>query len=389
MKAVSYNIEYLCQKMSDMSGLPIRIYRNNVIDKTFSVIPFIKDPIELHLDQLLQLQDHISYYISEYSNYYGVVNSDDLKIILGPSSLTDYSNQDLHKMAFDLNINNTDYDDFSKAMKVIVHMPLDSIIQMMCTINHILNNEELNLSDLQVNKEYSYHRNQNEYVLEESDIQKSFNIEKEIIRIVKSGDTDTLDKWAKQAPTVKSGTLSDNLLRQTKNTFIVTTTLISRSAIEEGMNVKDSFKLSDYYIQKCENTNNLQDLLALQYEMIRRYTQEIGYIKQLTYNNKLTNDVYSYIINHLSDSIKVEDIAKALYTSRSHLSTIFKKETNENISDYIHKVKIEKAKELLQDNSKNILLISDYLGYSSSSHFNRIFKKYTKISPKQYRIKQL
>ena len=43
---------------------------------------------------------------------------------------------------------------------------------------------------------------------------------------------------------------------------------------------------------------------------------------------------------------------------------MFKKGTGKNISDYVHEIKIEKAKELLKDISKNITLISDYLGYS-------------------------
>ena len=55
------------------------------------------------------------------------------------------------------------------------------------------------------------------------------------------------------------------------------------------------------------------------------------------------------------------------------------------VNEYIHRIKIDKAKELLQDHTKSIALISDYLGYSSSSHFNRMFKKFTSVSPFTYR----
>ena len=119
--------------------------------------------------------------------------------------------------------------------------------------------------------------------------------------------------------------------------------------------------------------------------MIFTYTRKINNLKKLTTKAKISKDVYFYIIKHLSEPIKTEDIAKALYMSRSHLSTIFKKETGISLNNYIHKIKIEKAKELLMDNSKSITLISDYLGYSSSSHFNRIFKQEKKITPTEYR----
>ena len=71
--------------------------------------------------------------------------------------------------------------------------------------------------------------------------------------------------------------------------------------------------------------------------------------------------------------------------SRSYLSTTFKKTYGIYLNKYIHIIKIDKAKDLLKDHSKNITQISNYLGYSSSSHFNRIFKQITKTTPNEYR----
>ena len=102
-------------------------------------------------------------------------------------------------------------------------------------------------------------------------------------------------------------------------------------------------------------------------------------------DSRLTNEIYHYVIHHLSDAIRTQDIADHLYMSRSYLSTLFKKQYGMNLNDYIHQIKIDKAKELLTDHSKSILLISDYLGYSSSSHFNRMFKVITGMTPKEYR----
>ena len=194
-----------------------------------------------------------------------------------------------------------------------------------------------------------------------------------------------LEKWARQAPSIRSGRLSDNLLRQRKNTFIVSTTLAARAAIESGMKVDEAFRMSDSFIQRCENCGHADELNNIQYEMIMAYTQEVGRLKGNTNGSAISAQVYWYVLEHLSEPIRTQDIADSLYLSRSHLSTLFKKETGIELGDYIHQVKMEKARELLKDNTKSIALISDYLGYSSSSHFNRIFRQYTGITPGRYR----
>lgn len=383
MKAFSFDIEYLIEKMSDMSGLPIRIYKKGKLINVYANVSLIYDPVILYFDELNNLSGNVNYYISENFDYYGIINSKDLKIIIGPSRLSPLNNQELSDLAFSLNVPNKDMNAFITSMNAIIPMPLDSIIQMMCTINHILNNEKLNLSDFQI-KEGKNENINYENLSSPSDIYKNYNIEKQIIEMVKSGNVELLNNWVKNAPSIRSGVLSSNLLRHNKNTFIVTTTLISRAAIDVGMAIEDAFKLSDSFIQKCENAKDANEFNALQYDMVLTFTKEINILKNKT-NNHLSNEVYHYIVHHISEAIKTEDIANSLYISRSHLSTIFKKSQGISLNEYIRQIKIDKAKELLKDDSKSIILISDYLGFSSSSHFNRIFKKITGNTPKEYR----
>ena len=80
-------------------------------------------------------------------------------------------------------------------------------------------------------------------------------------------------------------------------------------------------------------------------------------------------------------------IAKAIFLSRSRLSVKFKKETGENLIDYILKEKTEEAKRLLRYSDKPLAAISSYLGFSSPSHFSRVFRKYASLNPGEYRQK--
>ncbi len=73
--------------------------------------------------------------------------------------------------------------------------------------------------------------------------------------------------------------------------------------------------------------------------------------------------------------------------SRSHLSHSFKAETGMALSDFIMQKKIEEAKKLLHYSTKSLSAISTYLGFSSQSHFSRVFKKYVGENPSVYRNK--
>ncbi len=381
----AHDISYLCSKMSDMSGLPIRIYKDNILLEFYSIVPFPADPASRYETQFFGMSDHISYYNAPDSSYYGVMTLDKIRIVIGPSFTHTPTNQELHDMAYAMNISGRDFEAFRASMRTLVPMPLDSIIQMMCTLNHVFTGEKLNVSDLQIHEARITEKFNFEAPVTTSDNYRSYAVEKQISDIVRSGDTDALEMWAKEAPTVRGGTMSSNSLRQNKDTLIVSVTLLSRTAISCGVDVDDAFKLSDSLILRCENAKDMETVNQLHYEAVYTFTKEVGKRRSLSVDGGLRSQVYNYIVHHLSEAASTADIANSLYLSRSRLSTLFKKTYGENLIDFIHRVKIEHAKELLKDRTKTILQISDYLGYSSGSHFNRVFRSVTGMAPLYYR----
>ena len=89
----------------------------------------------------------------------------------------------------------------------------------------------------------------------------------------------------------------------------------------------------------------------------------------------------------MSETITTEKVAAALFLSRPYLSRRFKAETGETLTDFILKEKTEEAKRLLRYSDKPLTAISSYLGFSSPSHFSRVFRKYTSLNPGEYRQK--
>ena len=73
------------------------------------------------------------------------------------------------------------------------------------------------------------------------------------------------------------------------------------------------------------------------------------------------------------------------HVTKSYLSTLFKKETDTNITDYIHSVRIRHALVLLNSTALPIHAIATSCGYSDINYFIKIFKRLNGNSPKQYR----
>lgn len=101
--------------------------------------------------------------------------------------------------------------------------------------------------------------------------------------------------------------------------------------------------------------------------------------------NKLALSAISYIHEHLSEPLSLESLAQELHISASHLSRTFKKSQNESLTEYINRARIEKAKEYLKTSDTLTYEIAELVGYHDPTYFSSIFKKYTGVSPTEYR----
>lgn len=97
--------------------------------------------------------------------------------------------------------------------------------------------------------------------------------------------------------------------------------------------------------------------------------------------------VSEYVTEHIHERITVHEIARELKLNASYLNSSFKKQTGDCISSFIQKSKVKKAQEMLEMRQYTITDIWTALGYFDQSHFNKHFKKFTGITPRQYRLK--
>lgn len=392
------DLRYLCTTIGNLSGIPIRIFEDGKQVFYYSVAHLPKDPVTLCWEEVFAIVNHVGYCVTPQFHYYGVVNSGSVKIVIGPTRQLVETEQELRALAFRMDLFGEEADAMIAGLRNIVRMPVESVLQMLCTINYVLNHEKLELKDISIHEQ-----EQEELVARQArrNIQdklsvvsqalrpttehNTYDIEQRLLWMVRKGDSAALHNWFSTAPAIRGGVIAEEPLRQRKNLFIVTVTLVSRAAIQGGMQVDDAFTLSDSYIQQCELLNNPERITNLQYRMLLDYTERVERLHWGKTQSKLATDVANYVQHHLSDAIKTEDIAGALYISRPYLSKKFKEDTGENIAEFILKEKMEEAKRLLRYSNKSLTAIGSYLGFSSASHFSRVFKSYVGSTPRVYR----
>ena len=109
------------------------------------------------------------------------------------------------------------------------------------------------------------------------------------------------------------------------------------------------------------------------------------YKKEHSPQSELLKNIIAYINNNYTTITNIDDVAKAMYISKSYARNIFKKHTGQTIIDYIATLRIDDAKRMLSSSSASIKDISEMVGYKSVSHFRSVFQKTTGMSVSDFR----
>lgn len=163
---------------------------------------------------------------------------------------------------------------------------------------------------------------------------------------------------------------------------------LSGSYIKEIENVFE--EMHSEYNKKDEGYIDLLSLLLCKL-LILLYR---AYKKQNTtsnnadlYRRHLIHQSIEYLNENYSNKLSLDDICQHVFLSKSYYSSLFRKVTGISVFDYIQKIRIEKACELLSKSSDKITDIAYAVGYSNYRFFNKTFKKVMGIAALEYRKK--
>lgn len=97
----------------------------------------------------------------------------------------------------------------------------------------------------------------------------------------------------------------------------------------------------------------------------------------------------AYLLEHMSEAVSRDDLAAALHFNSSYFSTLFKKQCNVSVSQYIISVKMEYAVSQLLNTLHSVAEISEQIGFSSPQYFIRKFRDQYGLTPLEFRKMQM
>jgi len=131
--------------------------------------------------------------------------------------------------------------------------------------------------------------------------------------------------------------------------------------------------------------NNIERLFIL---LARQEIRKNDSIRLVTSSTELENNLVVDVINLLKESlytrITLDDVSRQTFYSKTFLNNVFKKNIGSSIMQYYTRLKIDEAKKLLRD-KVTPSAVSARLCFESPTYFTKVFKKYTNMTPSEYR----
>lgn len=158
---------------------------------------------------------------------------------------------------------------------------------------------------------------------------------------------------------------------------------VTYAAAETQQDSHQAVSASGVYNVLATGCVTLQDYLQAVTDLIR--SVEIAREHRPETEDQLLDRIHQYVQENYHREFSSEEMAADLWVSRSYLSSYYKNKTGKNLSDSIQQYRIQKAEELLKDPEVKIGDIGPMVGISSNNTFLRQFKKYTGMTPKEYR----
>ena len=224
---------------------------------------------------------------------------------------------------------------------------------------------------------------QREYSIYHLEYEKEMNFYK----AVQKGDVELVKKLMLPLKNEKLGSLSKNSLQNLKYHLVVLISMLTRFAIEGGMNPESAYTLSDIYIQQVDLLSSEEETEKIHEKIIFDYTNRMAKIDKTLGLSKKVIKAMDYIYDNIQSKIRISDIAKKIDINPNYLCELFKKETGISVNNFVKKKKIQAAEKLLIYENFSVAELADIFGFASSSHFIETFKAETGLTPKAYKEK--
>ena len=181
------------------------------------------------------------------------------------------------------------------------------------------------------------------------------------------------------------GVLSDDPVKNVRYHFIISTAIISRVCIENGMSHDLAYTLSDIYIRRADKCESIEKIIDMIGEMHMDYAERMRELKKENVISIHIRKCIDYIYDNLQEKLTVRSMAEYLQIDPTYLSKLFSKEVGISFREFIINARVGAAKNMLAYSDFSFSEVSLSLGFSSQSAFTDTFKRSTGMTPGKYR----
>ncbi|MBO1625954.1 helix-turn-helix domain-containing protein [Bacillus arachidis] len=405
------DLEYICNLIFNLYELPVLFIDSKKNLKLEFSTNSLSHPLYSRKEELLNqfFSDHAPYQFpifqttTSLENFFSINLCTDKEfsgvIIVGPVLYSELTDESIHGILNDFNI----YKGRNKIVQYYHSLPVVSrlkVINMSAIFYYMLYHQKLDIVDI---LQQNILLEERKIRLESPDIRISETqennennetpspllLEKTLLQFIKEGKKDEFLKHAQAL--FETGELrilsKTSQLRSRKNHAIAAITLGTRAAIEGGISPETAYTLSKLYIQNLEELKESKAIYQFMIQALCDLIEEVEKGNELKYS-KTINACRNYIFTHLYEEISLSQLAEFVSMHPNYLSVLFKKEIGVSLREYIQREKIEEAKKLICYTKYSMSEIYTLLNFHDQSYFIKIFKRFTDMTPRQFKNKE-
>jgi len=173
-----------------------------------------------------------------------------------------------------------------------------------------------------------------------------------------------------------------------KSFFMELVVTMCRTAVEAGGNPEGIYGNNFARISELSAIDSDEQLAPWLHEMLERIMDAIHRHRHQTHP-LLVAKALQFMAEHFMENISREDVARAVHVSPSHLSRMIKEHVGRSYTDLLNQMRVDRAAELLARTDKPLVLIAFETGFKDQSYFTKVFRRYTRQTPRTYRERHL
>ncbi|MDR0426677.1 MAG: PocR ligand-binding domain-containing protein [Clostridiales bacterium] len=207
--------------------------------------------------------------------------------------------------------------------------------------------------------------------------------EKELIAYIQTGNRSgarkVLNEYLGEVFTLSGGNID-----QIKAKLYELFAFLSRAAVESGAPLKGVERIAQKTSRIVAGDTDYETLCYLTAEGLEGLITLVYDTSQTNPQSRHLSNAIAYILANYGEELTLTAVAKAVYVSGCYLSHLFREEMGVTFSDYVCRVRIDKAKEMLKERGVKIQEVAGRVGFYDANYFAKMFKKMTGATPKEY-----